>query len=245
MKPVIGIIGSRKSHLKEIDNLSISYTPDAFIEAIQKAGGLPLIIPTSDPSFVEPYLSQIDGLLLAGGQDVSPVYYGEEPDIRIEELFPERDAFEIAVLKKALERKMAIFAVCRGMQLINVALGGSLYQDLSYYKNLSVQHVQKTPLCYPTHHVAIEPSSHLATILGEKTIVNSFHHQAVKDLSKHLKAVAYSHDQLVEAYESVDPEQSILAVQWHPELLAPTLPNHQAIFNDFIERTLQQLRQKA
>lgn len=240
MKPVIGIISSRLNHLKEMDYLSISYTADGFINAIQKAGGIPMLIPTSDPSFVEHYIEHIDGLLLAGGQDVSPVYYGEEPDILIQELFPERDAFEIAFLKKALERKMAIFSVCRGTQLVNVALGGSLYQDLSYYKGLSVQHVQKAELHYPTHHIYIEEDSHLSSILGDKTMVNSYHHQAVKVLSPQLRAVAYSKDKIIEAFESQDPEQSILAVQWHPEILAPYHPKQLDLFKDFVDRVKNQ-----
>lgn len=236
MKPIIGIIGNRRSDFNELRRLPITYVPDGFVRGVQHAGGLPVVIPVSKPELAAAYLERVDGLLLAGGQDVSPIHYGEEPQLKVKESYPERDLFELTAIKLALSRYMPIFAVCRGMQILNVAKGGTLYQDISQYDRLTVQHDQTTDPIYPTHHIKVIEDSELRHIIGRDVLVNSVHHQAIKELSAEFKPTAYSPDHLIEAFESADQTQSVVAVQWHPELLLNDYTPMQGLFDNFIER---------
>lgn len=143
------------------------------------------------------YIQQIDKLLLAGGQDVAPEFYGQEPHIKLEETNRDRDEFELALIEEALKQNKPIFAVCRGMQLVNVALGGTLYQDLSMYPQWSVKHGQQpTQPIFATHRIDVEPDSQLSNIYGTTGQVNSYHHQALHTLGKDLRVTAWSSDTL-------------------------------------------------
>lgn len=236
-QPIIGIPGNQMTHLSpEYQGLPITYTPQGFIAGIQAAWGLPVILPINDPSLAEEYIDRIDGLLLAGGQDVSPLLYGEEPGLKLGATNPERDLFEIALIKEAVKKEKPILAVCRGMQLLNVAYGGTLYQDVTDNPDFTVQHVQRIFSGTAAHTIDIDPSSRLGAIYGETYVVNSYHHQAVKQLADPFKAVAWSKDNLIEAYEAKDPDTSIVAVQWHPELMAPNEEKMQILFKEFVSR---------
>lgn len=241
MKPLIGIAGNILLNNVDLNGLPITYTPQGFVTAVQQADAIPVVFPISDPAEAKDYLSKVDGLLLAGGQDVSPLLFGEEPSLKLGATNPARDAFEIALVKEAIHQSKPIFAVCRGLQLLNVAYGGTLYQDVSDYPDLAVQHIQLTHFETGAHTIAIDLDSTIGKIFGRQYVVNTYHHQAIKDLADPFKAVAWSKDGLIEAFEAKSPNQSIVAVQWHPELMIPYDLMMQRLFTDFVKRTIKKM----
>jgi putative glutamine amidotransferase len=175
-----------------------------------------------------------DGILFTGGEDVDPGSYGEEkkyPSVQAESA---RDDFEFALLDRALSRRLPILGICRGMQMINVKFGGTLYQDLEEQKDL--KHKQAGSRSAPLHGVTVtDPDSLLAGSLPGSCRVNSLHHQGVKRLGRGLKATAHSEDGLYEAVESAEDYPFLLAVQWHPEEMVDR-PEQRAIFEQFVAR---------
>ncbi|MCR8969035.1 gamma-glutamyl-gamma-aminobutyrate hydrolase family protein [Facklamia sp. 7083-14-GEN3] len=238
MQPIIAITGS----ITPIQNdpnyaaFNATYTPHFFVEAVIEAGGIPLVLPINNHYPIEAIIDRVDGLLLTGGQDVDPRFYQEEPHLKLGSLNLDRDHHELKLIKHFMQAGKPILGICRGMQLINVYQGGNLYQDLSLYPDWAIQHVQKSELDRVTHRVKIAADSRLSKWMGTGDYVNSLHHQAIKELGKDLKAIAWSGDQLVEAFESTDPNVDILAVQWHPELTHKHQESSRAIFKDLVER---------
>lgn len=241
MKPLIGIAGNILLNTAAMNHLPITYTPQGFVNGVQQADAIPVVFPISDPAEAKDYISKVDGLLLAGGQDVSPLLFGEEPSLKLGATNPARDAFEIALVTEAVRQAKPIFAVCRGLQLLNVAFGGTLYQDVSDYPNLAVQHTQLTNYETGAHTITIDPESNVGKIFGEHYVVNTYHHQAIKELADPFKAVAWSKDGLIEAFEAKSSNQSIVAVQWHPELMIPYDLMMQRLFTDFVKRTIKKM----
>lgn len=236
MKPIIGITSNTASPIenKGLD-IEISYSPHGFTEGITDAGAIPLIIPLTDPEFAKEYVSRIDALILTGGQDVNPLTYGQEPGLKLQNTNIKRDEFEVELVKAAIEQRKPLLGVCRGMQIYNVALGGTLYQDLSDYKNLSVQHVQQTIAYKYSHTVDLESDSWLASILGEEIVVNSYHHQAVDQLTDQLRPVGYAKDGVLEAAQQVDPNLPHFLIQWHPEWMYTVDDKSEIIFREFVK----------
>lgn len=237
MKPVIGIpsytiSSARFKDLPFVANI----TQQNVIEALVKAGGLPIVFPISSVDNVKAYVDSVDAIFLQGGVDVDPLLYNEEPTPLIKNINPNRDAFEIAVIKEAWNQKKPIFGVCRGLQLLNVVFGGDLYQDLSYYKDLKIRHAQLTPMHFMTHTLTVAEDSFLEDIMGPENKVNSLHHQAIKELADAFHPIAWSKDGLVEAFESKDETQKVMAVQWHPEDTAASDDVSQEIFNYFVKQ---------
>ena len=215
----------------------ITYTPQGFVTAVQQAGGLPLVLPIGAPSTAAAYIAQVDKLLLGGGQDVDPLLYGEEPHPKLKATNRARDLFEQALIEAALEQHKPIFAVCRGMQLLNVTLGGNLFQDLSLYTDWTVRHDQVgTPPTHASHSIQVTPDSLLHELVGETYQVNSYHHQGIKRLSKDLKVTARSYDQVVEAVEWIDESQRVLGLQWHPELTFGAQSKEFKLFDYFVNQ---------
>jgi putative glutamine amidotransferase len=215
---------------------------DAYTAAVYQSGGLPLILPSTDRYNVYgEYLDGLDGLLLSGGQDIMPSAYGQESRAGFEltwQMEPERDGFEMAMTREALERGLPVFGVCRGEQLLAVARGGSLYQDVALAPegaNPRIRHYQVSPWDRPSHAVNVVANSLLHRILGKERIaVNSLHHQAVCELGEGLQATAYAGDGIIEAVESAE-HRFVLGVQWHPERMYQTDPDSRAIFTAFID----------
>ena len=213
MKPIIGILSTY-----DLTNTQIRRE---YPESILLAGGIPIIIPVlKDSDDVNAVIQRIDGLLIPGGPDIDPNLYDEEPNPQINNFNFILDNFQQLILNAALEKKIPIFGICRGLQILNVYFGGSLYQDIksqnSNVPNL-IKH-QQTGLRYAlTHFVTIETDSLLMKLLGKERVrVNSLHHQAVKKLADGFKVTARSSDGIIEAIEKID-NSDIYAVQWHPE----------------------------
>ncbi|MGX7245343.1 gamma-glutamyl-gamma-aminobutyrate hydrolase family protein [Enterococcus quebecensis] len=237
-RPIIGIAANEIEDAgAKLYHLPISYTPLGYVKAVQHAGGLPVLLPVGSPELAKEYVTQIDKLILAGGQNVSPTLYGE--DILVEEatLSDERDQFELALIEETLAQKKPIFAVCRGLQLVNVALGGSLYQDISHFNQSKIAHMQiPIPREIPTHRIRTEESSILRKIYGKETTVNSFHFQAVKKLARELKITALSEDGVIEGVESKDPMLAFLGVQWHPDFAYDYLEQEMEVFRYVVNK---------
>jgi putative glutamine amidotransferase len=210
----------------------------AYVRAIEQAGGVPILIPNlADNSMVERYLSVLDGLMLSGGVDVAPDYYGEAPHPELGEIDPLRDGTEMALAKRALESDMPVFAICRGFQLLNVLLGGTLYQDIPAQKPSDIYHRQSDiNLARPEfcHSISIQKGSRLAEIVGScEMMTNSFHHQALKDVAPGLTVTAHAPDGVIEAFESAD-YRYLVAVQFHPEETAVHDDKSHRLFTAFV-----------
>ncbi len=189
--------------------------------AVRKAGGIPIIIPPAGKEELARIAELADGLLLCGGGDVHPSFYGEEPTEWLVRVDQERDWMEIFLARKFMELGKPILGICRGIQVLNVAFGGTLFQDISRQRPGSIPHSFMPP-DYPPDHIAhavsLEPGSMLASILGCSSLgVNSRHHQAVRDVAPGFRAVAWAEDGVVEAIEREEPGSFALGVQWHPE----------------------------
>ncbi len=237
MRPKIALTADTLEKATNIINQrNAAYAPQPIIQAIIKSGGIPLILPTINPKFVSNYINLFDGVCFTGGVDIDPTFYGKEPLTKLGPTYRKRDSFEIELLKQSIRAKKAILGICRGMQLINVGLGGSLYQDISENPTSTLKHMQKAPGNIPSHHINIDKNSRLFKLVGSRTYVNSRHHQALKNVSPFLKIVAKADDQTIESVESINSNQ-ILGVQWHPENMYKHYKDSKNIFKDFINRS--------
>jgi putative glutamine amidotransferase len=238
LTPVIGITATLREDVDRVAERPLGKFVRAgldYVEGVTEAGGIPVVLPpVVGLRAAEALLDRMDGLLLSGGSDLDPGYYGEEPIPELGATLPERDAFEMALLEHALRRQMPILGICRGMQILNVALGGTLYQDLPSQMDHMVLlgHRQQTPKWQPIHEVEVDGGSKVAEILGTADLkVNSYHHQAVKDLASGLTAVACSPDGVIEALESNDLSRRwLIGVQWHAEAMRDAGPEHGRLF---------------
>lgn len=198
-----------------------AYVNSAYLHAVQQAGGVPVALPPQlSSASMRQLAGDLQGLLLTGGGDMDPALFGETPHATLYDVAPARDTLETSVLHVALDRGLPVLAVCRGLQVLNVALGGSLHQDVGTDPGTQLAHSQKEPRDQPTHKVKLTPGCRLAATLGADELeVNSMHHQAIKRLGRGLTAVAWAPDQIVEGAEIGDPSRFVLGVQWHPEEL--------------------------
>jgi len=208
-----------------------------YTEAVEAAGGVPLVIPPQVGN-IEDILAVVDGLLLSGGADVAPQLYG---DTEVHEttygIHAGRDELELGLIRKAVERDMPMLCICRGIQVLNVALGGTLIQDVPSQYSSDIVHAQAKagiPAAEPGHTVAVTPGTLLAETYGQETIeVNSFHHQAVRDVAPGLVVNGIAPDETIEAVSR--PEGGwILGVQWHPEMMFRAHPEHLKPFSALI-----------
>jgi putative glutamine amidotransferase len=204
-----------------------------YLQGLEAAGGLPLVMPPLDEDAIEPLLDRLDGICLSGGPDLDPQTYGREPHPELGPTEPDLDRFELAVARRADAREMPILAICRGTQALNVVRGGVLHQHLPDIST-DVLHRQRTGGDQTSHAVAVEPDSGLATALGGTEIdVNSFHHQAIDRLGDGLVVSARAPDGTIEAVE--DPSRRFLiGVQWHAETLVHR-PYEAGLFARFVD----------
>jgi putative glutamine amidotransferase len=213
--PRIGVTGV----LRLWDGAERTGVNAAYVRSVIAAGGVPIILsPVLEPSYAARALDGLDGLVLSGGEDIDPAWYGTD---RSPQLYPpsrERDLFELAAFAAARARELPILGICRGIQLINVGLGGTLYQDLPSERPGPVDHNASTERTARSHLVLLEAGSRAAAALGATRLsVNSFHHQAIRDLAAGLVVSGVTEDGVIEAVESPASASWLLAVQWHPE----------------------------
>ena len=212
-----------------------AYVNKDYVDAVIRAGGVPLIIPFStDKEVIISQAQLIDGLILSGGHDINPYNYGQEPSQKIGETFPERDTYEMILLEESKKRNIPILGICRGFQLINVAAGGTLYQDLSLIPGNILKHNQVSNPTLKTHKVEIKENSFISSIFGKETMVNSFHHQVINKVANDFIVVAKASDGVVEAIEH-KTYKFLVAVQWHPEMLAVNCEKARVLFSKFVE----------
>lgn len=207
-----------------------------YMEGILAAGGLPVMLPlTADPALLDELARQCGGFLFTGGQDVSPALYGEPHLPQCGECCPARDRMERALLERALAADRPVLGICRGIQFINVVLGGTLYQDIPTQFATRLEHHQAPPYERPVHEVELKAGAPLAELLKKERIaVNSYHHQAVKTLAPGLREMARAADGLIEGVFMPD-RRFVWAVQWHPEFSYRADENSRRILKAFVE----------
>lgn len=231
MKPLIGITCAW-------DEINGRYfLGKMYVEAVEAGGGIPVLLaPPGDSGSLDRLTKAVDGLVLSGGTDMDPVYFGEEPISGVGEICPERDAFELALAGAALASDIPLFGICRGMQVINIAAGGDIYQDInSQLGNPLFKHFQQAPRWHPTHEIKVLPGTSLASILGSGPVrVNSYHHQAVRKVAPGFVVSARSADGVIEAVESPG-HLFALGVQCHPEAMWQKHPVFLNLFNKLAE----------
>jgi putative glutamine amidotransferase len=237
-KPIIGITsgydaGKRKSSLRK--NRELYYLNRSYVLSIQKAGGIPIIIPPIDDfTQIDRVLEKIDGLLLTGGHDIHPEVYGvNRVHPKTEKLEWLRQEYELVLTKIALKQGVPLLAICLGIQMLNVAAGGTLIQDVPSEVANPLIHSQKEKRDILTHWVVIDKTSRLYKIVKKVQLkTNTFHHQALAEVAPGFRIVARAADKVIEAIESTDTKFRV-GVQWHPEELI-IYPNHLALFKSFV-----------
>ena len=236
MKPIIAIFGA-------VNDDNASTFQHAYSYAIEKMGAIPILIPyTENEETISETVSLCDGFLFSGGVDVEPIKYGEETKPACGNIQLKRDSLELEYFKRIFDTGKPILAICRGAQVVNVALGGTLYQDIPTEIVTDIPHRQSEPKFSPSHSVSVIADTPLFELIGkEKMAANSFHHQAIKALGDGLCVMALADDTIIEAvYYTGD--RFIRAYQWHPERLFNTDADNALIFKEFIdecERTKQ------
>ncbi len=236
-RPVIGITSSlvREVELRNYYKTSICID---YSKSIVEAGGIPVVLPTlTSREDIKAQLDILDGIILAGGGDLSPRYYGEDYFKGIGETSVERDENEWIIMEEFIKTNKPILGICRGMQLINIFLGGDLYQDDRYIEGNLLSHKQETLPDLGTHRVRFEKECILSEVLGKETYTNSFHHQFVRSVGKGLKVTGRAIDGIVESIEG-ENHKFLVGVQWHPEMMAARgNEDMQKIFNLLVERS--------
>ena len=229
-KPFVGVVP-----LYDSEKESFWMLP-GYMEGIEAAGGIPVMLPmTADDGILAELVGALDGFLLTGGQDVDPALYGAAKSPACGETCPARDAMEPKLLRRALDADKPVFGICRGIQLLNACLGGTLYQDLPTERESAVDHHMNPPYDRAVHEVTILADTPLAALLGKMRLgVNSYHHQAVKTLAPVLRPMALAADGLVEA-AYLPGKRFCMAVQWHPEFSYMTDENSRKILRHFAE----------
>jgi putative glutamine amidotransferase len=238
-RPLVGVTTSEVRRAGTVPQMPRSDPPRlemalglVYLRALEAAGALPLVMPPMAHEAIEPLLDRLDGICLSGGPDLDPETYEAKPDPHLGPIEPDLDRFELEIARRADDRAMPILAICRGMQALNVARGGTLHQHLPDLDG-TLDHRQREPGDVAAHEIALRPS-HLAEALGtDRLEVNSFHHQAIDRLGDGLSAVAESPDGIIEGVEDPD-RQFLIGVQWHAEAQAGREPEA-SLFRRFVE----------
>ena len=229
-RPVrIGITAHMEMVVPAEGDGSLHYVVSApYVKAVRKAGAMPVLLPLVDPDDAAAMLEMVDALIITGGADVDPINYNAPADPRLGATDPVRDAADLAITRAAVDSNVPTLATCRGIQVLNVAMGGSLVQHVDEHMRVDMYNAD-------VHDVEIDPTSRLATILGTAAMgVNSMHHQVIDRLGTGVRAVAHNHDGHIEAIE-LDTAPAVLGVQWHPELLRHR-GDHLALFEDLVRQ---------
>lgn len=237
MNPIIGITSRQPIIPTSGGDLRAHVVNEVYSAGVIQAGGTPIILPPADPAEAPRLLDRIDGLLLSGGGDIAPRLYGGKHNDAMYEIDESRDLFEFALARAARDRKMPVLAICRGLQVVNVALGGTLIEDIPSEIS-STDHSVRGPGVVDCHQtVTIESDTLVAAAIGATTAcVNSIHHQAARRIAPELRAAGWTEDGIVEVLDPVDHSWPLLAVQWHPEYLAVNDdPASRALFQALVD----------
>lgn len=231
LKPVIGITSSNVTH----NNLPSINLHEKYIQAIVAAGGVPVVIPTGTEDMAEVWASICNGIILSSGEDVDPNSYQANPEPKLQQTNLKRDLMEIALVKSVQQQKKPILAICRGITMLNVALGGTVIQDIETVNPKAIKHYQQSDREVPTHDVQINKPSLLYQIINDtKLRVNSMHHQSINKLAPTLKTIATAPDGVIEAVEGPSDAPFMLGIQWHPEEMAHVDSRMQDLFQVFV-----------
>lgn len=235
MRPLIGI----STNFLTVDSgkflgMERIYVNKDYSDAVEKAGGIPLLLPpSSGQETVAEYLRICKGFLFSGGGDINPLLYGCEPMPKLEAVHTSLDEAQLLLIREVLRVGKPLLAVCRGAQLLNVALGGTLYQDESERTLPSLLHSQQAPRADKFHRIVLEADSIPGKLFGRELNVNSFHHQSIRDLGEGLRIVATASDGVTEAVER-QSGTFVLGVQWHPEMMLTGSDEMLPLFSAFI-----------
>lgn len=236
MKPVILISAVR--NLKDFKEKFILH--ESYVNAVRAAGGIPILAPiTNDLDEIKAYISMCDGLVLPGGEDVSPMLLNEEPLRGIGYISAERDRFEFMLFEEAKKQNKPILGICKGCQIIALSTGGKIYQDIFTQHPNTIEHSQpEEQLGELFHSISLTEDSKLYELFkSDRILVNSWHHQSVRSVSPELKVTAKSSDGIIEGIESIDG--LMMGVQWHPELLFQKYPEQLLIYKQLIEHCIR------
>lgn len=234
-KSKIGIVSTLFLDNK-ISKISVS---SDYVNAIEKSDGLPLVIPiTSRLENIDVYIDLCDGFLFTGGIDINPYFYKKNPHKNLGEFNSTLDLFQLSLMQNIITSKKPFLAICRGIQILNIACGGTLYQDFSEFPNHTIQHYQKSARYDPLHLININTDSLLYNLFGENLYVNSFHHQCINQLGHNLKISALAPDNVIEAIELKNYQFGI-GVQWHPEMMLISDDKMIPLFSKLITTSLK------
>lgn len=230
--PIIGVF----ANIKFADHMGTDhmYVNDEYVLALEKVHAVPIIIPpimTYD--LLDHYINLCDGFILSGGVDINPINFNQEPSSRLGTVNNKLDAFQITLTKKIIRNNKPFLAICRGIQILNVALGGTIYQDMSDFPGKTILHSQNSERYRGIHKVSIEPNSKLYELFNDFVFVNSYHHQAVATPGNNLRVVGRTADNVIEAME-LDHYKFGIAVQWHPEMMFARTEEMRELFEAFI-----------
>ena len=238
MKPLIGLTPTPELLQMEHGLFRRHALSDNYSLAVEAAGGIPVMLPAHLQD-IDSVLNRLDGVIITGGGDIDPVRYGQDPHTKTDGIDSERDEFELAVVREALNRDIPLLGICRGLQIFNVALGGTLVQDVGDLVPDATEHRQQA---LNVHHeetfqtAVLSPGEHPLRLMidGDTLEINSFHHQGIDSLAESLDVMATTEDGLIEAvYHPISTHA--MAVQWHPEMLAPHQNEAAAIFRSLVD----------
>lgn len=240
--PVIGIAGELITEtIPPVIGFQYEYTRNNYARAIELSGGIPCYLPvTSSPDVAREQIRLCDGMLIPGGLDVNPLIYNEQPLPLLEATIPRTDRFQLTLIDEALKLGIPILGSCRGNQILNVAFGGTLYQDVSYATPNPLQHSQLTQLDNPAHSITIFEDTILYDLFGRNLDVNTFHHQSINQVGEGLKVTAVAPDGIIEGIQLVD-HRFVVGVQWHPEMLIDAESTMLPLFKRFIKASSSSL----
>ena len=235
-KPLIGLTAWVRTFETSIGPAPLHSVSRFYIEAVEAAGGIPLIVPVTDAEAASSVAEVLDGLIVTGGEDVEPALYGRDRHPKCQVPDPRRDALEIALIGEADRRDLPMFCICRGIQVLNVARHGTLLQHLPDDIDGEPDHARQDAYFELVHEVSVDPDSRLSRIFGgaSRLDVNSAHHQAVEKVGEGLRAVAWAPEGFVEALEEENGDRFVVGVQWHPEALAEAHPEQLAPFRALV-----------
>ncbi|WP_455718704.1 gamma-glutamyl-gamma-aminobutyrate hydrolase family protein [Anaerosporobacter sp.] len=231
--PIIGVL----ANITFADYLGTDhmYVNDEYVLALEKVNAVPIIIPpTMRYESLSTFVDLCDGFILSGGVDINPIYFYQQPSKRLGTVNNKLDVFQIALTKQILRSRKPILGICRGIQLLNICLGGTIYQDMEDIPNKTILHMQKSERYRGIHKVDLEPGSKLYGLFGDSIFVNSYHHQAVAIPGVNLRIVGRSADKVIEAMEINDYPYGV-AVQWHPEMMFARTEEMRELFESFVQ----------